>query len=112
LGQISLRASFPRLLQRHAGWLAIRATRNASGILAVRSSLRLRGLRGADAVHPLRHELFYVGQLGAAARDPKDVLIRADGEALFSRRCVSEDEARYVANGMKQDELKTGSIET
>jgi hypothetical protein len=41
-----------------------------------------------------------------------DVLIRADGEALFSRRCVSEDEARYVANGMKQDELKTGSIET
>jgi hypothetical protein len=28
-------------------------------------------------------------------------------EALFSRRCTSEDEARYVANGLKQDELTT-----
>jgi hypothetical protein len=34
-----------------------------------------------------------------------------DGEALFSRRCTSEDEARYVANGMKQDELNTGGTE-
>ena len=40
-----------------------------------------------------------------------DVLIRDNGEALFSRRCRSEDEARYVANGLKQDELKTGSVE-
>jgi hypothetical protein len=39
------------------------------------------------------------------------VLIRFDGEALFSRRYASEDEARYVANGMKQDELKAGAIE-
>jgi hypothetical protein len=39
------------------------------------------------------------------------VLIRFDGEALFSRSCSSEDEARYVANGMKQDELKTGGTE-
>ena len=29
--------------------------------------------------------------------DGWDVLIRDNGEALFSRRCVSEDEARYVA---------------
>jgi hypothetical protein len=28
-----------------------------------------------------------------------DVLIRFDGESLFSRRCKSEDEARFVANG-------------
>jgi hypothetical protein len=40
-----------------------------------------------------------------------DVLIRLNGEALFPRRCTSEDEARYVANGMKQDELNTGGIE-
>ena len=41
-----------------------------------------------------------------------DVLIRADGEPLFSRRCTSEDEARYCANGIKQDELKTGAVES
>jgi hypothetical protein len=40
-----------------------------------------------------------------------DVLIRFDGEALFSRRCTSEDEARYVANRMMQDELKAAGIE-
>jgi hypothetical protein len=41
-----------------------------------------------------------------------DVLIRDNGEPLFSRRCASEDEAGFVANGMKQDELKTGSVES
>jgi hypothetical protein len=40
-----------------------------------------------------------------------DVLLRTDVEPLFSGRCTSEDEARYVANGLKQDELKTGSIQ-
>jgi len=40
-----------------------------------------------------------------------DVLIRDNGEALFSRRCASEDEARDVANGLKQDELNTGAVE-
>ena len=40
-----------------------------------------------------------------------DVLIRENGEPLFPRRCTSENEARYVANGIKQDELKTGAIE-
>jgi len=40
-----------------------------------------------------------------------DVLIRDNGEPLFSRRCTTEGEARYCANGMKQDELKTGAIE-
>src|SRR5215468_981905 len=86
--------------------------------------------------------VFYIGQIGGTARDPKavksplelelwrvrrrdgtiscelrcdangwDVLIRFDGEALFSRRCTSEDEARFVANGMKQDELNTSGIE-
>jgi len=39
-----------------------------------------------------------------------DVLIRDNGDPLFSRRCATEDEARYVANRLKQDELNTGSI--
>jgi len=86
--------------------------------------------------------LFYVGQIGGTARDPKsvksplelelwrvtsqgrtmscdlrcdangwEVVLRSDGEPLFSRRCQSEDHARYCANGMKQDELKGGGIE-
>jgi hypothetical protein len=36
------------------------------------------------------------------------VLIRSNGEPLFSRRCESEEHARYCANGLKQDELKAG----
>ena len=40
-----------------------------------------------------------------------DVLIRSNGEALFARRCESEEHARYCANGLKQNELKTGAIE-
>ena len=40
-----------------------------------------------------------------------DVLIRSNGEALFSRRCESEEHARYRANGLKQDELKAGWVE-
>jgi len=28
-----------------------------------------------------------------------------------SHQCTSEDEARYVANGIRQDELNTGAIE-
>ena len=39
------------------------------------------------------------------------MLIRSDDEALFSRRCESEEHARYYANGMKQDKLKAGGIE-
>jgi len=39
-----------------------------------------------------------------------DVLIRSDGEALFSRRCEGEEHARYCSNGMKQDELKGDGI--
>jgi hypothetical protein len=72
--------------------------------------------------------LFYAGQIGGSARDPKavksplqlelwrvaydaqtiscelrcgadgwDVPLRSNGEALFSRRRVTEDEARYCA---------------
>jgi hypothetical protein len=43
-----------------------------------------------------------------AGRATVGVSIRSDGEALFSRRCTSEDQARYVANKMKQDELNAG----
>jgi hypothetical protein len=37
-----------------------------------------------------------------------DVLMRSDDEALFSRRCADEAEARFVADGLKQDELNAG----
>jgi hypothetical protein len=40
-----------------------------------------------------------------------DVLIRQDGELSFSRRCVSEDEARYCAHGLHQDHLLHGWME-
>src|SRR5215471_5162565 len=33
-----------------------------------------------------------------------------EGEPLFSRRCPSENEARCVAHGLKQDELKTALL--
>jgi hypothetical protein len=86
--------------------------------------------------------LFYAGQIGSRARDPKavkaplelelwrvtldgrilscelrcdaagwDVLIRSAGDALFSRRCGSEDEARYCAHGLHQDHLLHGWME-
>ena len=35
-----------------------------------------------------------------------DVLMRSNGEALFSRRCQSEEHGPYVATGLKQDEVK------
>ena len=38
----------------------------------------------------------------------RDVLIRSNGEALFSRRCESEEHARYCANGLKQDHISHG----
>jgi len=38
-------------------------------------------------------------------------ITRDNGEALFSRRCTSEEHARYCANGLKQDELKAGWLE-
>jgi len=40
-----------------------------------------------------------------------DVLIRSNGEALFSRHCESEEHAGYCANGLRQDELRSGAIE-
>src|SRR5262245_9995281 len=81
--------------------------------------------------------LFYVGQIDGTARDPTrvkaplelwcvtkggrtpscelccdangwDVRVKSDGEALFSRCCTSEDEAKYVADGLKQAELTHG----
>jgi len=37
-----------------------------------------------------------------------DVIIRQDGELSFSRRCADEAGARYVANALKQDQVKAG----
>ena len=37
-----------------------------------------------------------------------DVLMLQDDEPLFSRRCVDERGARYVAQAFKQDTLKAG----
>ena len=34
-----------------------------------------------------------------------------DGEPLFSRRCVDERDARYVAQAFKQDTLLAGWVE-
>jgi hypothetical protein len=33
-----------------------------------------------------------------------------DGEPLFSRRCVDEHEARYVAQAFKQDTSRGGGV--
>ena len=38
------------------------------------------------------------------------VVIKSNGEALFSRRFDSEEHALYVANGLKHDELKAGEV--
>jgi hypothetical protein len=40
--------------------------------------------------------------------DAWDVLVRAGGEALFSRRRTDEPQARFVANALKQDRLNAG----
>jgi hypothetical protein len=37
-----------------------------------------------------------------------DVLLLEGGEAVFSRRCGNEREARYVAEVLKQDTLRVG----
>jgi hypothetical protein len=37
-----------------------------------------------------------------------DVMILQDNEPLFSRRCVDERGARYVAQSFKQDTLRAG----
>jgi hypothetical protein len=37
-----------------------------------------------------------------------DVMMFENGEPLFSRRCVDEREARYVAQAFKQDTLRGG----
>jgi hypothetical protein len=37
-----------------------------------------------------------------------DVVIRQDGELSFSRRCADEALARFVADGLKRDELNAG----
>jgi hypothetical protein len=39
-----------------------------------------------------------------------DVMMLEDGEPLFSRRCVDEPEARYVAHAFKQDTLRGGGV--
>ena len=39
-----------------------------------------------------------------------DVMILQDGEPLFSRRCVDERGARYVAQSFKQDTMRAGWV--
>jgi hypothetical protein len=39
-----------------------------------------------------------------------DVTMLQDGELVFSRRCVDERGARYVAWSFKQDTLRAGSV--
>jgi hypothetical protein len=40
-----------------------------------------------------------------------DVMLLENGEPLFSRRCVDERGARYVAQAFKQALLRTGYVE-
>ena len=40
-----------------------------------------------------------------------DVMMLEDGEPLFSRRCVDERGARYVAQSFKQDTARAGWVE-
>jgi len=40
-----------------------------------------------------------------------DVLVLEDGEPLFSRRCVDERGARFVAQSFKQDTARAGWVE-
>jgi hypothetical protein len=40
-----------------------------------------------------------------------DVMVLEDDEPLFSRRCVDEQGARYVAESFRQDLLRTGWTE-
>jgi hypothetical protein len=49
-------------------------------------------------------ELRYDSKVGAGW----DVLMLQDDEPLFSRRCVDERGARYVAESIKKDTLKAG----
>jgi hypothetical protein len=39
-----------------------------------------------------------------------DVMLLEDGDPLFSRRCVDEAEARYVAQAFKRDTLHGGGV--
>ncbi len=40
-----------------------------------------------------------------------DVMLLEDGEVLFSKRCVDERGARYVAQAFKQDTMRCGWVE-
>jgi len=49
-------------------------------------------------------ELRNADQVGAGW----DVLVRANDELLFSRRCANEQAARFVAESIKQHLIRTG----
>jgi len=40
-----------------------------------------------------------------------DVMVLEDGEPVFSRRCVDEKGARFVAESFRQDLVRTGWTE-
>jgi hypothetical protein len=40
-----------------------------------------------------------------------DVMLLEDGEPLFSRRCVDERGARYLAESFRRDLLRTGWVD-
>jgi hypothetical protein len=71
-----------------------------------------------DVKSPLQLELWRVKSRGRILScelrcdaNGWDVLVRSNGEGVFSRPCATEDEARHVANGLKQEELKAGAID-
>ena len=64
-------------------------------------------LRDPGGVHVLSCELRDDSKAGAGW----DVMMLQDGEPLFSRRCVDERGARYVAQSFKQDTARAGWVE-
>jgi len=58
-------------------------------------------------LNPFRRELRDDSKVGAGW----DVMNLEDGELLFSRRCVDERRARYVANSFRQHTVRAGWVQ-
>jgi hypothetical protein len=71
-----------------------------------------RERRAGEEVWRLRHpdgrvqscELHDDSAVGAGV----DVMVLEDGEPLFSRRCLSDEHARYVARALRRDTMRAG----
>jgi hypothetical protein len=68
-------------------------------------------------LQPLKALCAIIGRVSCELRDDSNVgggwamTLLQDGELLFSRRCLDERGARYVAQSFMQDTLKAGWTE-